>query len=75
MKKKNNVAVKVLAILALLWIIISIIGTALLVITSGGQPWYGEVEPTDFQDLISTDNIQITTASWETITASWVVAE
>ena len=68
MKKKNNIAVKLLAIFALFGIIISIIGTALLVITSNNSYETDTISVDQLQDLIDTDNIQFETktASGET---------
>ncbi len=65
MKKKQNMMAKILAGFALFGILISIVGTALLVITSDN--WYQSetrtVTSEELQQLIDTDNIQVTTAS------------
>ena len=57
--KKKNIWVKILAILALLWIIISIIGTAVLVLSSTPDSSETQLTPQQLQDIISTENIQI----------------
>jgi len=71
--------VKILASLALIGIILSIIGTALLVITSGGSHTQTpELTQEQLQELIQSQDISVeaATASWDTIsietTSSWV---
>jgi len=71
--------VKILASLALIGIILSIIGTALLVITSGGSHTQApELTQEQLQEIIDAQNISVeaATASWETLTtettSSWV---
>ena len=63
MKTKKNIMVKMLAVFALIGIIISIIGTAILVITSGGWSSLNQQEPTltpqQLQEIINSQSSSI----------------
>jgi len=63
MKKKQNLTAKIFAGLALFGIIISIIGTALLVIMNTPAVTTQTLSVDELQELINTDSIKVTTAS------------
>lgn len=63
MKKKQNLTAKIFAGLALFGIIISIIGTALLVIMNTPAATTQTLSVDELQELINTDSIKVTTAS------------
>lgn len=67
MKKKKNLAVQILAVLALVWIVISIIGTALLVLTSNNTDNTQTVTAEQLQELIDSSDIEVVTQDWEVL--------
>jgi len=63
MKKRKNIMAKTVAFIALLAIVISVIGTWLLVVLSS---WGGETEITQEQLQEYIDSL-----SWATVSSSW----
>ena len=66
---KKNKTVKLFAILGLLWIIVSVVGTGILILTTPSEPQVYEINnestPVNLQDIIDKNKVEINVWTWE----------
>jgi len=66
---KKNKTVKLFAILGLLWIIVSVVGTGILILTTPSESQVYEINnestPVNLQDIIDKNKVEINVWTWE----------